>query len=178
MTSVIALRSIGLACLARRLHLELASGFRGPNIPHLIFCGPNWNKPQMGFVPTPLRHTAQGSLSDFWSPLSPGPDIKTFALPMLTRGPFPSLSVFQRYGFSQRHCVTFPFYVSPSEERVSPETFCTKLLREGFQNREEQKGDQQEPWRTPTVRLLWDSLPPIETLHLRGTHNYLSRQLA
>ena len=52
------------------------------------------------FVLTPLRHTTQGYLSDFWGTSSPDPDISALILPMLTRSPFSSLLIFQSTRFS------------------------------------------------------------------------------
>ena len=54
---------------------------------------------KMELVPTPSRHTPQGSLPDFWSTSNPGPNIRILMLPMLTRNPFPSMLVFQRISF-------------------------------------------------------------------------------
>ena len=80
---------------------KLGSGFRGPEIP-LHFSWTQMEQPpcNMEFVPTPLRHTAQGSLQDFWSTSSPGLDIRTLVLPMLTWSPFPSMLAFQRISLS------------------------------------------------------------------------------
>ena len=52
----------------------------------------------MQFVPTPLRHTTQGSLPDLWSILSP--DIKIWSV-MLTWSPFPPMLV----SSSWNHCM-------------------------------------------------------------------------
>ena len=54
---------------------------------------------KMEYVLTPLWQAPQGSLPDFWSTSSPGPDIRTSVLPMFTRSPFPSMLVFQRSSF-------------------------------------------------------------------------------
>ena len=95
------LPSTGLACPEHCLHLKLGSGFKEPEIPlHLLWTQLKQPPQKMEFVPTPLWHTAQGSLPDFWSTSSPIPDIRTLVLPMLIRSLFPSMLVFQRISFS------------------------------------------------------------------------------
>ena len=90
-TTVISLPSIGLACPMHRLHLKLVSDFRWPGMPlHFLWIQLEQPPQKMEFVPMPLRPTPQGSLPDFWSTSSPGPDNRTLVLPMLNRSPFPS----------------------------------------------------------------------------------------
>ena len=101
LTSAISLASIGLACSVQSFHLKLASGFRRPDMPlHSLWIQLEQPPHKMVFVPTRLRHTLQGSLPDFWSTSSPGPNIRTLVLPVLTRNSFPSISVFQGISFS------------------------------------------------------------------------------
>ena len=140
---------------------------RGPDIP-MHFFGSKLEQPSqtMGFVTTPLRFTAQGSLLDFWKTPSPGPDIRCLVLPMWSLSPLPSILVFQRINFSYSSSGDSVIIIRSSVYRFCQghhvRNFCEKASGTVINSR----GLRQKPWRIPIFTL-------NSSLRLQPTRNIL-----
>ena len=144
--------SIGLACPVHSLHLKLASDFRGPGISlHLLWIQLEQPPQKVEFVLTPLRHTSQWSLTDFWSTSSPGPQIRTLCLPMLTCNPFPSMLVFQRISFCCNSSSNSVMTTRSSAYRFSQGHPVWHIWERASRTMMNNKGI--KPWWTPTFTL-------------------------